>query len=68
MQDGLRYLTEARDEGAPWAARGDFARCFDEIPRARLLDRLAKVVPDAELVDSSEPSCTGPSRADRNTA
>ncbi|MGH8899556.1 MAG: CRISPR-associated endonuclease Cas1 [Egibacteraceae bacterium] len=44
-------MTEARDEGAPWVARGDFTRCFDEIPRARLLDRLAKVVPDAEFVD-----------------
>lgn len=51
VQDALRCLLECRDEGAQWVTRGDFSRCFDEIPRSRLLDRLAQVVPDDALIE-----------------
>ena len=51
VQDALRALLDAREEGFFWVVRGDFSACFDEIPRARLLDRVRQLVPDAELLE-----------------
>ena len=51
VQDALRALLEARDDGSTWVFRGDFADCFDEVPRARLLERVQRLVLDAELIE-----------------
>lgn len=51
VHDALRCLVEARAEGGRWVLRGDFTHCFDEIPRARLLARLAEMLPDPDLVE-----------------
>ncbi len=51
VSDALRALCDARDEGAVWVARGDFSRCFDEIPRARVLASLERLVADGALLE-----------------
>jgi CRISP-associated protein Cas1 len=46
----VRALSQAREAGARWVARADFDECFASIPRWAVLERLAEVAPDAELV------------------
>lgn len=50
VTDAIRALTAARDEGAFWVARTDIDECFESIPRWEVLQRLAEIVPDAQLV------------------
>lgn len=47
VQAVLRY----RREGYRWAAEGDVAHCFDEIPHDQLLDRLEHGIGDPRLTD-----------------
>jgi Retron-type reverse transcriptase len=50
VKDAVRALAEARESGARWIVRTDFDECFDLIPRWPLLQRLAEVINDADLV------------------
>lgn len=51
VADAIRALVDERDNGARFVMRGDLTRCFDEIPRRRLLARFAGVVEDRELTE-----------------
>lgn len=50
VQDAVRALIEARDDGATWVVRCDIADCFDRIPRGELLKLLRVHVSDNELM------------------
>lgn len=51
VRDAIACLVEHRDEGGRFVVRTDVNDCFAEIPRSRMLDRLADLVDDAELVE-----------------
>ncbi len=51
VADAIRALVDERDEGARFVVRGDLTRCFDAIPRRRLLARFGDVVVDRELTE-----------------
>ncbi len=50
VKDAVRALVDARERGARWVARADFDECFERIPRWAVLQRLAEVVPDTDLI------------------
>ncbi|MGH3624549.1 MAG: CRISPR-associated endonuclease Cas1 [Sciscionella sp.] len=49
-KDAVAALTEGRDSGLGWVARGDVDDCFDRIPRWDVLRRLRELVDDERVV------------------
>ncbi|WP_334144290.1 CRISPR-associated endonuclease Cas1 [Rhabdothermincola sp.] len=51
VPDAIDALVDARDRGTTHVVRGDFADCFASFPRARVVNALAALVGDAEMVE-----------------
>jgi len=51
VDDALRALAEAREDGCLWVLRSDIRDCFDSIPRARVLKCLAATVDDPGFLE-----------------
>lgn len=63
--DAIRALVDERELGCQFVARTDIRRCFDRLPRMRVLGELARWVDDQRLLALVDSLLARPVRSDR---